>query len=65
MYIEDIKGTNLLKYLFSLNRRNIKPGLERTKILLELLGNPQIVLMQYILQELMGREVLLLLLHQY
>ncbi len=41
MYIEDIKGTNLLKYLFSLNRSNIKPGLERTKILLELLGNPQ------------------------
>ena len=50
MILKDInlseKNTNsseqkLLDYLFSLNRRDIKPGLERINTLLEFLGNPQ------------------------
>ena len=39
--INNIDKNKLLEYIFSLNRRNIKPGLERTQKLLSVLGNPQ------------------------
>ncbi len=39
--MEKTSEQKLLNYLFSLNRRDIKPGLERITLLLDFLGNPQ------------------------